>query len=449
MTFIPPNKGYLSLTSEPQMSSFFMPCNLKTLFLRGRSKNVAIIFLKILATGWLLTALSAQAKEPQITLLPTPAIGQSSLSRLTTDSSGQVHLSWVTATGTSSALYYATLAGTTWGPANLIQEGNDWFVNWADFPYLAVTDAGRVAHWLQKSAEGTYDYDIKAVFFHQEMQAWGPPITIHKDGVSAEHGFVSMLPLSEGRSFITWLDGRNTKAPKAGPEHHPADQHNMGGGMTLRAAVFDRHGETLEEWALDELTCDCCNTSSAMTAAGPIVVYRDRTEKEIRDIVITRFVDSQWTEPKAVSKDNWEVAGCPVNGPAVAAQDQLTAVAWFTAKDNLPKVQLAISNDAGASFGQPILLEQGSTNGRVSIAMLDSGNIAVSWLHTNGANATLRVALYNPIGELLAKTNVAETKSSRRSGFPVMTHQDNDVYVTWTDISADSQIKIARIEFNL
>ena len=81
--------------------------------------------------------------------------------------------------------------------------------------------------------------------------------------------------------------------------------------------------------------------------------------------------------------------------------------------------------------------------------MLDSGNIAVSWLHTNGANATLRVALYNPIGELLAKTNVAETKSSRRSGFPVMTHQDNDVYVTWTDISADSQIKIARIEFNL
>ena len=186
-----------------------------------------------------------------------------------------------------------------------------------------------------------------------------------------------------------------------------------------------------------------------MTATGPVVVYRDRTEQEIRDIYITRFDDSRWTEPLAVSNDHWEVAGCPVNGPAVAAQGHLTAVVWFTAKDDQPKVQLAISNNDGAAFGTPILVDQGATNGRVSMAILDSGDIAISWLHTNGKDAALKVALYSQAGKLLADTEVAGTQSSRRSGFPVITSQGNDIYVTWTDISAGSQVKMARVRFHL
>ena len=61
------------------------------------------------------------------------------------------------------------------------------------------------------SAEGTYDYDINVRFYDARTDAWSDTITPHKDGVSAEHGFVSMLPVGNGNTLMSWLDGRNTK----------------------------------------------------------------------------------------------------------------------------------------------------------------------------------------------------------------------------------------------
>jgi len=42
---------------------------------------------------------------------------------------------------------------------------------------------------------------------------------------------------------------------------------------------------------LDTRVCECCQTSVAMTAEGPVVVYGDcsEAEKEIRDISIVRL----------------------------------------------------------------------------------------------------------------------------------------------------------------
>ena len=74
--------------------------------------------------------------------------------------------------------------------------------------------------------------------------------------------------------FATWLDGRNTKT--SGHDH---SQMEHSGAMTLRAGVFDSNGSTIDEWELDNMTCDCCQTAAAMTPNGPVVVYRDRSRK--------------------------------------------------------------------------------------------------------------------------------------------------------------------------
>ena len=68
-----------------------------------------------------------------------------------------------------------------------------------------------------------------------------------------------------------------------------------------------------------------------MTAEGPVVVYRDRSEaeKEIRDISIVRLKGKKWSAPRPVFQDGWRLNGCPVNGPAVAAAGRRVAVAWF------------------------------------------------------------------------------------------------------------------------
>jgi hypothetical protein len=316
----------------------------------------------------------------------------------------------------------------------VISRGNNWFVNWADFPVLSVDASGMVAHWLQISAQGTYDYDIRARFYPQDEASWTEAQTIHTDGVSAEHGFVSMLPTNNGNTLITWLDGRETK--HGGPL----------GAMTLRAGIFDKSGTNVKEWELDHRVCDCCQTSSAMTEKGPIVVYRDRSAEEVRDIYAIRLVDGVWTAPLPIHNDNWEIAGCPVNGPSVAAVKERVAVAWFTAKDDTPKIQLVVSSDSGQSFSDPIVVESPNTNGRVGTVILESNEIVVSWMDTTDG-AKIVLSRYDIKGEFLGSTEVASSSASRRSGFPIIEAVGNSVYVTWTDINATPQVKVARIDY--
>ena len=54
------------------------------------------------------------------------------------------------------------------------------------------------------------------------------------------------------------------------------------GNMTIRTAfVADSIGPGVP---LDDRVCECCSTSAAMTANGPVIVYRDRSADEVRDI---------------------------------------------------------------------------------------------------------------------------------------------------------------------
>ena len=390
----------------------------------------------------LLTALIArEVIAADVERLQSPAGKQTSLSRLTTDANGRIHLSWVSSTGPLSSLYHASFADDEWSNAMLVGDGEDWFVNWADFPFFAANDAGMAANWLRKSSDGIYDYDVVATFYSAATAQWSDPAVIHRDDVSAEYGFVSMLPMHNDATLIAWLDGRETRRNESHAGAHIA------GGMTLRAGIFNNEGKKTTEWQLDDLVCDCCQTSSAMTGSGPVVVYRNRTNEEVRDTYITRLVDGQWSEPAAVYNDNWQVAGCPVNGPSVVSGNGLTVVAWFTAKNDNPTVSFALSQDDGKTFGAPVIVAQESTNGRISLAVLDAGGFAISWLETSGALATIMLARYDKHGRMMKRLAVAETKSSRRSGFPVISSHGNDVYVTWTDIEREPRVKVARMRF--
>lgn len=381
------------------------------------------------------SAASAAVGQEHVEQLSSPAPSNSSLSRVVADESGAIYLSWVSQDDEQATLAFSKLSNESWDTPQVISQGSNWFVNWADFPALSVDASGMAAHWLQMSAQGTYDYDIRARFTSQDSATWTDAQTIHTDGISAEHGFVSMLPMDDGTTLITWLDGRETK------------QIEPQGAMTLRAGIFDKAGANINEWELDHRVCDCCQTSTAMTQQGPIVVYRDRSQDEIRDIYTTRLVDGAWTQPLPIHNDNWQIAGCPVNGPSVAAINENVAVAWFSAKDDTPKVQLVLSSDSGTSFSEPIVIESPNTNGRVGTVILQSGDIVVSWMDTTENVAKIMLSRYDMKGELLSNTEVASSSASRRSGFPIIESAGNSVYVTWTDVSTTPQVKVARVSY--
>ena len=47
---------------------------------------------------------------------------------------------------------------------------------------------------------------------------------------------------------------------------------------------------------------------------------------------MSRYVNGKWLAPQSVFNDNWKIAACPVNGPALAAHGRNVAMTWFTVK---------------------------------------------------------------------------------------------------------------------
>ncbi|MFP5265185.1 MAG: sialidase family protein [Blastocatellia bacterium] len=348
-------------------------------------------------------------------------------------------MTWIEKSGDKThALRFAVYSKRGWSEAKTVVEGERLLVNWADFPSLvAMPDGTLASHWLVKSGPEGHAYDVHIARSTDGGKSWSKAVVPHRDGTKTDHGFVSMLPWSAGRVAAVWLDGRNFKQ---GSHESPESSINE---MTLRSAMIDPKGLVTEEDLLDSRVCDCCQTSAALTSEGAIVVYRDRSEKEIRDISVVRFTKGRWTEPKMLSADGWEIHGCPVNGPSVSADGKRVAVAWFTAAGDTPRVKVVFSNDAGATFGQPIQADEATTVGRVDVLMMADGTAFVSWLERTARGGEVKVRQISPNGSRGKAIAVAESSAARVSGFPQMARAGNEVIFAWTDPSNPSRVRTA------
>jgi hypothetical protein len=359
--------------------------------------------------------------------LPGPAGPGSGQPYLTTASDGRVLLSWIDRLNDGRfSLRFSTREEKGWSKPSIIAEGSNWFVNWADFPsILALTDGSLAAHWLVKSDVGKFDYDVNISRSFDGGRSWTKPVIPHRDGAKAEHGFVSLFEAKDGALSAVWLDGREMKSePSAGGHGH--------GDMTLRYAKIKRDGVPIEETLLDGRVCECCQTSAAMTDEGPVVVYRDRSTDEIRDISLIRIKDGKWTAPRTVAQDGWKLNGCPVNGPAVAARGKRVAVAWFTGADDQARVKLAFSDNAGDTFGAPVIVDEGRPIGRVDVLLLKDGGVIVSWLEKLDGGGAVRVRRIHPNGKLDPSIVVAPAGTARSSGFPQMALAGDALLFAWT-----------------
>ena len=370
--------------------------------------------------------------------IPFPGLKQSSLPVLSAGDSSLV-FSWVSSVNDStSALFYAFLEkGENWSEPKLITQGSDWFVNWADFPTIVQHKGNLLSHILQKSSPDKFSYDVRLNVLPSGESQWKTGLALHHDSTFTEHGFVSAMALSDSSFFMTWLDGRNT-----GGSGHDHSGHS--GAMSIRAAAVGMDGTVRWDELLDARTCDCCQTTSALTDKGPVVLYRNRSDREIRDIAITRLVNGIWTEPKIIHPDGWEIAGCPVNGPKVAARGAMVLTAWFTAAGEIPQVKFAFSTDSGENFEVPGRLGGDDVIGRVDVALIDSTAGIVSWMETLAGETFLMATRVGTNGKVGIPVRVAAMDPSRKSGFPQLELLGDQVYFAWTEINAEgSRVRTA------
>lgn len=374
--------------------------------------------------------------------ISTPTGEKASLPYLVSGDDGFIYLSWIEKQDSGwTDFKYSRLEGDKWTDPELIASGNDWFVNWADYPMLAVDKEGNmIGHFLAKSSSGTYSYDVN-VALKSVNGSWSEPLVPHSDGTPTEHGFLSMLPNNDGTFLLAWLDGRNT----AGHEGH--ETHGTG-AMTFRSAILKMNGDLSDEMELDNRVCDCCQTTGAMLDAGPVFIYRDRSEMEIRDIYITRKKDSLWLTGKPVYSDNWSIKGCPVNGPRASGFDNTLVTAWFTGAMNQPEVKVVFSSDGGESLSEPYLIDGTNPLGRVDVSMVDENRAFVSWLDQENDSTLIKFREVTTTGSLGTEMVVSQTKPSRSSGFPQMAKSGDSMFFAWTEINGQaSSIRLRKISY--
>ena len=348
-------------------------------------------------------------------------------------------ISWTEQVLDSNFLYVTKLEGGSWSNKKLITKGTDWFVNWADFPSISYNNLSNsiFSFHLQKSSEETFSYDVN--YHINSKETWKDMNKIHDDNTFSEHGFVSSIPYKDG-FMVSWLDGRNT--------YGVGDHGHAKGAMTIRSAVLDSNGNIVSQNVIDKMVCECCQTSMAISGGIPIVVYRNRSDGEIRDIYFSRYIDSNWSDPEPVHDDGWEINGCPVNGPNIDSYGDNVVVSWFSASNGRPKVNLKFSTDNGRTFGDKILIDEveNSPLGRVDIEFISETEAMISWLSTVDGKGKLLIRKIKTNGEIGLIKVVDEISTERSTGFPQIEKFNDDVYISWTDNSElGKKVRVTKI----
>jgi hypothetical protein len=397
--------------------------------------QIRSLILALCATA----ALAASTGQVRQNALPASLGGFSALSspaaegaaepNLAADAKGRVWLSWLEPRpGGGHRFRLSSLSGNQWSTPVTITEGTGLLANWADFPSVfAASDGTLAAHWLERGA-ARGSYGIRVVTSKDGGRSWTKATIPHPGSDTGEHGFVSFFEAPAGGLGMVWLDGRDL----AGGGHAAAGH---AGGMTLRS-TFIRNGEAAGDMLVDRRVCECCQTSAARSGAGVLVAYRDRTEKEIRDTSVVRFSGGKWSEPVTVHADQWEINGCPVNGPVVTAAGTAAAVAWFTGAGNIPKTLVAFSGNEGRSFGQPIRLDVDAkvTLGRLAMVMPSADRVLVSALERTDAGAHIVLRDVRRDGRVSAPVPISAATPDRSGGFARLALSGRKLIVAWTDV---------------
>jgi hypothetical protein len=115
-------------------------------------------------------------------------------------------------------------------------------------------------------------------------------------------------------------------------------------------------------------------------------------------------------------------------------------ITWFTAAQDQPTVNLAFSDDGGASFSAPIRVDEGRAVGRAQAVLLPGRLAVVFWLeHVSGTTRLLaRVAHDDGLME-----KPIEVSRGSDLGYPHAARAADGVLITWAEGDAVRHVHVA------
>lgn len=290
---------------------------------------------------------------------------------------------------------------------------------------------------------------VRVATSHDRGQSFGPSQRVHPDGLTGARGWASVAIDARNRLHVVWLDGRNASAPAASA---PAMTHAMPApvaGMDharaprqdLYAAVVNG-SEAITDRLVATDTCFCCKTTVAALADGSsVAAWRHLFPSNVRDIAVAHFGASTTPDPRVarVSHDDWELHGCPEDGPAIAVDGAgTTHVAWPTLvqDDASGKGVFYAASTDNVTFTPRARLDamQGSQAAHPQIAARRDGGVAVVWEQMGQAAHPIEMRMRAP-----GSTTWSSVTLTADGVYPAVAALDAGFVVAWTN---DTAIKI-------
>ncbi len=150
-------------------------------------------------------------------------------------------------------------------------------------------------------------------------KTWSATKLLHTDTAAGKsHSFFDITRLADGEIGASWLD---------------VALGSKKGGRPVRFAKTNFENNFDNEIIVDSVACECCRTAISSDKEGNVaIMYRDILPAQIRDMSVSFSSNNgkTFSDPKRVSYDNWNLDGCPHNGPSISLNNGYFYSGWFT-----------------------------------------------------------------------------------------------------------------------
>lgn len=260
-----------------------------------------------------------------------------------------------------------------------------------DQPSVAVAPDGAVyVLWTARvEAKDKHGTDVYLSVSNDGGQSFASEVKVNDDKVPNAHGMHSLAVAKDGRIYAVWLDERNVHEPKPSAK---AEGHHMESNRDVFLSYSTDGGRTFSaNRKVATEACPCCKTALAIAADGTLYAgWRQVLPGSFRHIAVAASNDAgaTFSQPVIVSDDHWVLQGCPVSGPSLSvdrASGNLKVVWYAAGEGNAPGVYFAESSDKGLSFSARQLLSQETVKGTPALA----ANFAI-WQGTDRIDTKVR-----------------------------------------------------------
>jgi hypothetical protein len=274
-------------------------------------------------------------------------------------------------------------------------------------------------------------------------------------------GWEAIAAGRRGNVHLLWLDHRRLapdagqpSAPGAAHHNHAASAGGRHDGVAM-AQLSQLYIGTVDDAATFRAitggVCYCCKTALVTAPDGTLnAAWRHVYPGNLRDIAFASSQDSgrTFSAPLRVSEDNWQLDGCPDDGPAMAVDDDNRVhLIWPTRvldDRQRPTVGLFYASRDGGQFSQRLRLPTDGVPHHPQVAVA-SDVLLAAWDELR--NGTRQV--------VLARASLREphngfsrwiVSGSARGIYPSMVVTAEGAVVAWTArTGASATVRVMRI----